>query len=158
MLAVGDEVPDFSLALATPDGKRTVASFHEVRNGQAAVIAFYPLAFTGVCTTEMCELRDRHGDLARLSAQTFGFSVDAAPTNVAFIQAHNLDYPVWSDPNREIVDTLWETMTVIGVHRVAKRGFLIITKDGIVAEKWITDDADLWLGVEAIEAALAKLA
>lgn len=157
MLHVGDRVPDFTLRVGTADGRRDPVRFSSLLGKGPIVLAFYPLAFTGVCTREVCELRDHAARLADLDATVFGFSIDSAPTNAAFAKAQGLSYGLFCDPNREVVDTLWETMEVVGVRRAAKRGFLVVTRDGVVAEKWVGEDPEQWPGVAVIEAALAKL-
>lgn len=157
MLRVGDKVPDFTLPLATAGGSRTPVAFSALRATGPVVISFYPLAFTGVCTAQMCEARDAQATLAQLDATVVGFSIDSVAANVAFARHNHIPFGIYSDANREVVRNLWETQTVIGVRDVAKRGWLLADREGVVRALWVTDDADDWSGLAPIEAALRAL-
>ena len=157
MLDVGDEVPDFTLPAGWPDGRRDPVRLHDALAKGPVVLSFFPLAFTRVCTTQMCDLRDSGPALDGLGAQAFGFSCDAAPTNAAFAKAQGMTQPILSDPNREVVDRIWSTETVIGVHRVPKRGWMVIGQDARVVAQHVADrPGDAWPGNEGILAALAR--
>lgn len=158
MLEVGDEVPDFTLPLACADGRKEPVRFRDLLGKGPVVLSFFPLAFTRTCTRQMCEMRDHAAPLDGLGVQAFGFSCDSAYTNVAYAGEHGLRHGIFSDPNREVVDRLWATMTVVGVHRVPKRGFLVIDGAGRVAGKWVTDAPGEWNGMKPIEEALARAA
>jgi peroxiredoxin len=156
VLHIGDEVPDFTLPLAYADGRRDPVSFRSLLGRGPVVLSFFPLAFTRTCTVQMCEMRDRAAALDGLGVQAFGFSCDSAYTNVAYAREQGLRHGIFSDPNREAVDALWATQTVVGVHRVPKRGYLVVGRDGRVAEKWVTDAPGEWIGIQALEAAVAR--
>lgn len=158
MLHVGDKVPDFTLPLAHADGKREPVSFHQfLQQGIGpVVIGFFPMAFTTPCTAEMCEFRDRQAVFDHVQARGVGFSVDTPFTNVAFAKQNNLQHGIFSDPNFQVVDKVWQTMTVAGNERRAKRGWMVVGRDGTVLEKWVSDDPGKWSGIEPINAALHK--
>ena len=157
MLQIGDPLPDFAIPLARADGTKDRVSARSLWADGPLVLAFYPVAFTGVCSDQVCELRDAVAGLSALDATVVGFSIDTWAANVAFARAHELPYGLYSDANREVVETIWETMSVVGIDRVAKRGYLVVDGHGIVRAKWLTDDADEWLGLKAIETALIDL-
>lgn len=159
MLNVGDALPDFTLPLAHADGKKDPVSFKTFlqQADGPVVIGFFPLAFSGVCTKEVCDMRDHQAMFDRLRARPVGFSVDTPHTNIHFAKENRLQHPIFSDPNREVVDKLWSTMTVAGVKNAAKRGWIVVGKDGKVAEKWISEDPTVWSGLAPVEAALSKL-
>jgi peroxiredoxin len=158
MLPIGEKVPDFELPVGRADLHREKVRLHDLLAKGPVVISFYPLAFTRVCTTQMCDARDHLGALGALGAQVLGFSCDSAFSNAAFAKEQHLTFPILSDANREVVDALWETQDVAGVARVPKRGWMVIAQDGTVAEKWISDvPGAAWPGNAPIEAALAKL-
>lgn len=157
MLDIGDEVPDFVLPLADREMSRKRVSLRELLARGPLVLSFYPLAFTGVCTSQVCEMRDAHAALASLDATVAGFSIDSVAANGAFARAHDLPYGIWSDANRDVVHRIWDTQTVLGVKDVAKRGWMVISADARVVAQWITDDADEWEGLAPIERALASL-
>src|SRR5687767_2476980 len=88
--AAGTKLPDVTLKLATKDGYTGDFRLSEHLGKGPLVLAFFPAAFTGVCTKEVCDLRDNIAALGSLNAQVFGFSTDKAPSNAAFIQKENL--------------------------------------------------------------------
>lgn len=158
MLNVGDPVPDFTLPLVHADGKRDPVSFHQLlrqANGPV-VVGFFPLAYSGVCTREMCEFRDRQAVFDHVGARSVGFSVDTPHSLVEWAKANQLRHPIFSDANHQVVEKLWATMTVGGVEKRAKRGWMVVSPQGKVVEKWVSDDPGVWSGVEPINAALHK--
>lgn len=159
MLRVGDRVPEFTLPLATAAGSRAPVPFSTVRENGPVLLSFFPLAFTSVCTAQMCEARDAQATLAQLEPRVSvaGFSIDSVATNVAFARHNHIPFGIYSDANREVVRALWETQTVIGVRDVAKRGWILADREGVVRALWVTDDADAWSGIEPIQAALRGL-
>lgn len=154
--AVGTKLPDFTLKLAAKDG---VTDFHLAEQlGQGPLVfAFFPLAFTGVCTTEMCEMRDSLGVFAGLKAKVFGFSTDTPASNRAFATAQDLPFGIISDPNREVIGKLWPTMPtpIAAVNNVAKRGAMIVNADGTVKWTAVSDDVRIWVGAGEISKHLA---
>lgn len=157
MLNVGDKVPEFSLALAFADGKKDAVPFSTLLGKGPVVVAFFPLAFSGPCTKEMCEIRDHGATLDGLHAQRVGFSCDTPFTNAEFAKQNKLAHGIYSDPNHKVVNELWDTGVAGGVASRAKRGWLVVDKTGKVAEKWVSEDPGVWSGIAPIEAALAKL-
>lgn len=158
MLRPGDKVPDFTLPVGYPDGTRVNVTFSSLLGQGPIVISFFPLAFTSVCTTQMCDMRDGAARLDALRAQVFGFSCDSKWTNAKFAAEQHLAHGIFSDANRAVVDMLWETQTTAGVERVPKRGWMVIDSRGVVIESHITDaSGEAWVGTVTIEAALAKL-
>ncbi len=154
MLNVGDTVPDFELPLAFADGKKEKVQFKTLLGKGPVVIAFYPLAFTGVCTTENCQLRDAQAHLDHLQATVVGFSADTPHSNAAFAHANRMWHGLYSDANHEVLDKIWQTMTVGGVARRAKRGWMVVDPHGKVAAKWVSEDPAVWSGLEPIQKAL----
>jgi peroxiredoxin len=159
MLRVGDKVPDFELPVGRADQHREKVRLGALLEKGPVVLSFFPLAFTRVCTTQMCDARDHLANIAGLGAQVYGFSCDSAFSNAAFARDQKLPFPILSDANRDVVDALWETQDVAGVNRVPKRGWMVVAPDGTVAGQWIADVAgEPWPGNAPIEAALQKLA
>lgn len=157
MLERGDVLPDFTLPIAYADGRRSPVAFKEHLGKGPVVISFFPLAFTRVCTTQMCEMRDNHEALEAMGAQLFGFSCDAAPSNVAYAQREGMKHGIVSDPNREVVDRIWETAEVAHVKRVPKRGWMVVDAGGRVAAKWVSEDAGVWSGLAPVRDVLAGM-
>jgi peroxiredoxin len=149
--AVGTRLPDFTLRLAAKQGIADWRLSDHLGKGPL-VFGFFPLAFTGVCTKEMCDFRDNLASFATLDAQVFGFSVDTAPSNKAFATEQNLPFGILSDPNREFVGKHWPTMPVpvAGVNGVAKRGAMVVGGDGTVKWVSVSDDVKVWVGTEEV--------
>jgi peroxiredoxin len=158
VLGVGDKVPDFTLRLAYADGRRDPVPFRELLRQGPVVLSFFPIAFSGVCTPQMCEMRDHLPDLQRLGARNVvALSTDAQHVNVAYAKANGLGFPIYSDPNREVVGKLWPATTTADVRDTAVRGWMVVDEDGTVVALWRSPDPEVWCGIAPIEAALAKL-
>ena len=158
MLAPGAHVPDFELPVAHADGRKDKVQLKTLLAQGPVVLSFYPLAFTRVCTTQMCDARDSLGAIAGLGATVLGFSCDSVFANVAFAREQHLTFGIYSDANREVVDRIWATQDVAGVARVPKRGWMVIAQDGTLAAQWVSEvPGAAWPGNALIEAALAKL-
>jgi len=93
MVDVGERAPDFTMP--SDEGKKVTLS-QELGKGPV-VLSWYVFDFTGVCTRQMCELRDGFEGLQKLGAKVFGVSTDSAASHKAFRALHNLPYPLLSD-------------------------------------------------------------
>ncbi|MES2154850.1 MAG: redoxin domain-containing protein [bacterium] len=147
--AVGSKLPDFTLKLATKEGHAD-ATFSKVAAGKPVVLAFFPIAFSGVCTKEMCEVRDNLAAFKGLGVAVYGFSTDSQHGNVQFAKMHNLEHGIFSDPNREVLGKIWESTTVAGIHNVAKRGVMVVGGDGTVTWTSKSEDPTVWVGVDEV--------
>jgi glutaredoxin-dependent peroxiredoxin len=149
--APGTKVPDFSLKLATKEGLVDFKLSEHLGKGPL-VFAFYPLAFTGGCTKEMCDFRDNFAAFSSLDAQVYGFSTDSAPANRAFLEKEGLQFGILSDPNRQVVGKLWPAMAtpVLGVDGVAQRGAMVVKPDGTVKWAFASPDTKVWVGTEEV--------
>lgn len=157
MLAPGDRVPDFTLPVAYADGRKDDVRFSSLLGRGPIVLSFFPLAFTRVCTVQVCDMRDHAADMERLGAQVFGFSCDSKWANQRFAAEQAMAHGIFSDANRAVVDLLWETQTTAGVERVPKRGWMVVDAEGVVVERYVTDVAgEPWVGTKPIEAALLR--
>ena len=91
-LSVGDAAPEFSL----PDQDKQVVSLAELR-GTPALLVFYPFAFSGLCTGELCQLRDELADYTDAGVQVLAISTDPVFTLKAFREKEGFDFPLLSD-------------------------------------------------------------
>lgn len=150
--AAGTKLADFTLGLATKDGYTTDFKLSEHLGKGPLVFAFFPLAFSGGCTKEVCDIRDNMASLASLQAQVFGFSVDAAPANKAFIVKEGLPFSIISDPNREFVGKVWPAYPnpIVATQGVAKRGAMVVNPDGTIKWAFASDDVNAWVGTEEV--------
>lgn len=153
-LSVGDKAPDFKLY--NSEKKEVALTDYK---GQNVVLLFFPLAFTGVCTTELCTMRDNIADYNGLDAQILAVSVDSLFTLDKFKAEQNLNFPLLSDFNKSAskdYDSLYEDF-VLGMKGVSKRSAFVIDKKGTIQYAEVLDSAGDLPNFEAVKAALANL-
>ena len=138
MITIGSKAPEFTLL----DTARTPKSLKDF-TGKKTVLAFYPGAFTGVCTKEMCAFQDSIAALNTLDAQVVGISVDSPFANGEFAAKNNLTFPLLSDHARTVTSAYGvELPNFAGIegYTSAQRSIFILDKDGTVTYKWIADN------------------
>jgi peroxiredoxin len=137
-LNMGQEAPEFIL----PDSDRKVRKLSDFR-GKKTVLAFFPGAFTSVCTKEMCTLRDSMANFERLNAQIVGISVNDPFTLKSFAEINRLRFPLLSDYSRAVVERYgiahYDFAGLKG-YTVAKRSVFILDDKGRLVYKWVSDD------------------
>ncbi|NCI49837.1 redoxin domain-containing protein [Sediminibacterium roseum] len=129
-IQTGQQAPDFTL-FDTDKNKVSLAD----QKGSNVVLLFFPLAFTGVCTAELCNVRDNIGIYNNTNAKVFGISVDSLFTLGKFKAEQNLNFPLLSDFNKEAAkayNVLYETFPAFEMQGVSKRAAFVIDKDGVV--------------------------
>ena len=154
-LKKGDRAPDFSL-YDTDKKIRTLGEFL----GKKTVLAFYPGAFTGVCTKEMCTFRDSLASLGSLSAQVVGISIDSPFANKSFAEQNRLSFPLLSDFSRDISKKycgLYEDFAGLKSYTAAKRSVFVLDSKGIVQYAWISDSPGVEPPYEEVTRALSAL-
>jgi peroxiredoxin len=130
--------PDFTL-FDTEKKQRSLSEFR----GKKTVLVFYPGAFTGVCTKEMCTFRDSLASFNALDAQVVGISVDSPFANKGFAAANNLTFPLLSDFNREVSKKypgIHDTFSGVTGYSAAKRSVFVLDGKGVVRYQWISDN------------------
>lgn len=141
MVSDGDEAPDFTVPLANGE----VDSFRlsdALPDEAPVVLAFFPGAFTSVCSHEMSTFNDRLEDLDEAGGSLYGISVDSPFTLNEFRDKLSLSFDLLSDSNKEVIDAYDVSMDFaeLGVHDVAKRAVFVINPDGMVGYTWVSDD------------------
>lgn len=129
-ITVGQKAPDFSL-FDTDKNKVSLAD----QKGSNVVILFFPLAFTGVCTAELCNIRDNIAVYNNTNAKVFGISVDSLFSLGKFKEEQKLNFPLLSDFNKDAskaFDVLYETFPAFEMQGVSKRSAFVIDKEGVV--------------------------
>jgi len=137
-LAVGKKAPDFTL-VDTERKSRSLAEF----KGKKLILAFYPAAFTGVCTKEMCTLRDSLGELGNLGAAVVGVSVDTPFANKAFADQHKIPFPLLSDYARQAIAAYgvqFPNLAGLTGYTAAKRSVFVLDREGVIRYMWVSDD------------------
>lgn len=149
-IKVGEKAPAFTLV----DTEKKPRSLNEFI-GKKTVLAFFPGAFTGVCTKEMCTLRDSMSNFNTMNAQVVGISVDSPFANKAFATQNNLQFPLLSDFGRDTVKLYGiELNNFAGLqgYVAAKRSIFVLDNTGTVRYTWVSDNP----GVEPIYDEIAK--
>jgi len=151
---VGSKAPDFTL---TNQDRQPVKLSEQ--KGKPVVLAFFPAAFSSVCTKELCTFRDAMARLNSAKAQVYGVSVDTFFTLKAFQDAQGYNFPLLSDFNKEAIKAYGVfNEDMIGLKGIAKRAVFVIDKDGIVRHKEVLDDARNEPDYDAVFKSLASLA
>lgn len=151
-IEVGQKLPDFELfdQTKTPKSMKAFSS-------KNTVLAFFPGAFTGVCTKEMCTFRD---SIHNLPGNVVAISVNDPFTNKAFADMHHLPFPILSDYRRETIrkyNIFHDDFAGLKGYTAAKRSVFILDQNGIVRYKWVSDDPGKEPDYAAIKEALGKL-
>ncbi len=134
---VGTTAPDFTL----PDHDRQAVTLSGER-GRPVVLAFFPAAFSSVCTKELCTFRDQLSRLNRARAHVFGISVDTPFALKAFHNQEKLAFPLLSDFNKQVIrDYGVFNEDMIGLKGIAKRAIFVLDGDGVVRYREVLDDA-----------------
>jgi glutaredoxin-dependent peroxiredoxin len=136
-LQVGAKAPDFSL-FDTDKKQHTLSEF----SGKKLVLLFYPGAFTGVCTKEMCSFRDSLSEYNKLGAQVVAISVDSPFANKGFKDQNNLAFPLLSDYTKSVSQQytgLYSDFAGLPGLTAAKRAAFVLDGKGVVKYAWISD-------------------
>jgi len=141
MPEVGDTAPDFTVPRAGGNSYDDVEPFtlSDALGDGPIVLAFYPAAFTGGCTEEMCAFRDSMDAFDDLDAQVYGISVDLPFAQNVWIDRHDLDFPMLSDWNHELIRAYDVVYEMYGMIEAAQRSVFVLDSDGVITYRWIRD-------------------
>jgi glutaredoxin-dependent peroxiredoxin len=152
-IAVGAKAPNFEL-YDTDKQKVSLASF----TGKNVVVLFFPLAFTGVCTAEMCTMRDGLATFNSMNADVVGISVDSLFVLDKFKKENELNFALLSDFNKEAskaYDSLYDVFPAFEMQGVSKRSAFVINAEGVITYAEYCATPGDQPNYEAIKAALA---
>ena len=162
-LKVGDKAPEFELTTKTAEGPKKLklsANFGK----KNTVLLFFPMAFTGVCTKEMCEISAGLNQYASLNAEVWGISGDNPFAQEVWAQKEKITVPLLSDYEHKVAraygvayDSFLPQIN-LGMGGVAKRSAFVVDKQGIVRYAEVNDDPSKLPNFEAVRAALARSA
>jgi peroxiredoxin Q/BCP len=133
-LVPGKLAPDFAL----PDASGKVHRLSDLR-GQWVIVYFYPKNDTPGCTTEACNLRDRHHELVKLGAALVGISVDSPASHAEFARKYSLPFTLLADEKGE-VSRSYDSLLDLIVFKMARRNTFLIAPDGTLSRSWIGVD------------------
>lgn len=152
---IGKPAPDFSL-VGSDLKIRSLKDFA----GSKTLILFFPGAFTGVCTKEMCSIRDNISKYNRVKAKVVGISVDSPFSLAQFAKENNLTFELLSDANRTVSKSygaLHENFINISTLTASKRAAFILDSSGTVRYKWISEDPKVEPDYEKLISELGKV-
>ena len=134
---VGSIAPDFTLK----DHERQPVTLSAQR-GKPVVLAFFPGAFSSVCTSELCTLSDALAKFNKTNAQVYGISTDTFFALKAFHDQQKLQFPLLSDYNKDVIRS-YDVVNpdMIGLKNIAKRAVFVLDKNGVVRHREVLDDA-----------------
>lgn len=153
-LNIGDTAPTFTLR-NTEKAEVSLADY----KGKNVVLLFFPLAFTGVCTEEMCSVRDNMNIYEGLNAEIIGISVDSLFTLDKFKNEQELNFTLLSDWNKEVsrsYGSFYEDF-VLDMKGVAKRSAFVIDKEGIIKYAEVLESAGDVPNFEEVKKTLESL-
>jgi glutaredoxin-dependent peroxiredoxin len=154
-IQTGQQAPDFSLY----DSGKKLVKLGENRDVNILLL-FFPLAFTSVCTAELCSIRDNIVLYNNVHARVFGISVDSLYTLAKFKEEQGLNFQLLSDFNKSVstaFGVLYDEFS-FGMKGVSKRSSFVIDRDGIVQYAAVLENAGELPDFAAIQAVLAKIA
>jgi len=152
-LTVGSLAPDFTLF----SGKGQTVTLSDLR-GQRVVLVFFPAAFTGVCTKEMCSFQSALAQFNDLNATVLGISVDGVFANQAFRDQNGLEFTVLSDFQREAVTAYGiavENFAGFTGYTAANRAVFVIDGQGKLAYVWVAPSLGQEPDYSEVQAAVA---
>ena len=138
MSNLNEIAPDFNLK-NTEKNNIALSSF----KGKTVVLAFYPGAFTGVCDTEMCSLRDSMNSFNDLNATVLGISVDSPWANAEFAKKYEINFNLLSDYNRDVskaYDMIFNGLGGLEGYECSNRGVLIVDGEGLIQYRWVAEN------------------
>jgi peroxiredoxin len=161
-LAVGTKAPDFTLSTKTADGPKQI-KLSDNFGKKNTLLLFFPMAFTGTCTTEMCSVGNGLREYDQMNCQVYGISGDNPFAQEAWAQKEKIGVTLLSDYEHRVAkdygvayDSFLPQLN-LGMAGVAKRSAFIIDKDGVIQYAESNDDAKQLPDFDKVKAKLAEL-
>ncbi len=155
-ITVGTKAPDFTLKSKTADGLKDIKLSDNFGKKQT-VLLFFPLAYTGVCTQEMCDQTSGLGEYEKLGADVIGISVDSPFTQEAWAKANKIGITLVSDLNKDTTKAYGVLFPMLaGIGDTSARAAFVIGQDGVVKYAEQTATPKDLPNFQAVKAALAK--
>jgi glutaredoxin-dependent peroxiredoxin len=152
--APGHPAPHFTLY----DSEKNPVKLEDYK-GKKVVLLFFPLAFTSVCTKELCQVRDTISLFNSINATVLGISVDSLYTLAKFKEEQGLNFPLLSDFNKEVSQAygaLYETFG-FGMKGVSKRAVFVIDEAGIIRHEEVLENAGALPDFATVDATLKSI-
>jgi peroxiredoxin len=156
-IPVGSKAPDFTLKTKNASGVSEIKLSNNLGK-KNTVLLFFPLAFTGVCTAEMCEISGGLGQYASLNADVIGISVDSPFAQEAWAQKEKITIPLASDLNKKVAADYGVLLPDLGgFGSTAARAAFVIDKNGVVQYSEQTPTPKELPNFKAVKETLGKL-
>jgi len=161
-LAIGSKAPDFTLPTKTADGPRRVTLSDNFEKGNTLLL-FFPMAFTGTCTTEMCGVSSDLSAYAEMAATVFGISGDNPFAQEAWARKEGINVRLLSDYEHEVArayEVVYDSFLPdigLGMGGVPKRAVYIIDREGVIQYFDCNEDARAVPDFEKVKAKLKEL-
>ncbi len=154
-LEVGQKAPEFSLY----NTEKNKVDLNDLK-GKKVLLLFFPQSFTGVCTSELCSVRDDIAKYENADAQVLAVSVDSVFTLNKFKQDQNLNFSLLSDFNKETATAYGAIYDnwILDMKGVAKRSAFVIDREGVIRYAEVLDNPGDLPNFEAINQILAQIA
>jgi peroxiredoxin len=154
MLQPGDKAPNFALRASD----KSLVKLSE-QKGKNVLLLFFPFAFTGVCTKELCMMRDSLAEYEQLDAQILAISVDSPYTLAKWKEEQGFNFPLLSDFNKTVskkYDSLYKEFG-LGLKGVSKRSAFLVDKKGVIQYAEVLENAGELPNFEAINQTLQRI-
>ncbi len=152
-IETGSPAPEFSL-YNTEKNKISLGDY----KGKNVLLLFFPLAFTGTCTKELCSIRDNISMYNNSNAEVLGISVDSVYTLAKYKEEQHLNFTLLSDFNKDVSSAYGSLYEIFGfdMKGVSKRSAFLIDKEGVIRYAEVLDNASEIPNFTAIEEILRK--
>src|SRR6201991_4007849 len=156
-ISVGSKAPDFTLKSKKASGLVDV-KLSDNFGKKNTVLLFFPAAFTGVCTSELCDITAGLSQYAGMNADVIGISIDTPFAQEAWAQKEKIGITLASDLNKEVIKSYDVVFPMLaGVGDTAARAAFVIDKNGVVQYAEQTPTPKDLPNFDAVKAALGKL-
>lgn len=155
MVSIGQKAPDFKLL----NTQKEIVQLSSLE-GSNVLLLFFPLAFTGTCTEELCSIRDGIGFYNDVNATVFGISIDSAFTLEQFKNQQELNFELLSDFNKEAstaYGAIFDVFPFGEMKGVSKRSAFVVDKDGLIQYAEVLESPGDLPNFEAIKKALTAV-
>jgi peroxiredoxin len=155
MVSTGETAPDFTAPVANGDVE-TMTLSERLTAEAPVVLAFFPGAFTSVCSNEMSTFQDRLGAIAGSGGTLYGISVDTPFALNEFREQLSLSFDLISDTGREIIEE-YDVVTdfeALGVERIAQRAVFVVDESGTITYAWVGENPGMEPDYDEVEAAV----
>ncbi len=156
-LNVGTKAPDFTLKTKTASGPVDV-KLSDNFGKKNTVLLFFPLAFTGVCTQEMCDITNGLNAYKGLGAEVYGISVDSPFAQEAWAQKEKIGVSLLSDLNKKVAQSYGVLLPdLMGFGSVSARAAFVVDKKGVVQYAEVTPTPKDLPNFSAVKSTLEKI-